>query len=149
MHKSCICKNTLITHRFVATDENNPTCKRLITTNNKYIDPYGMFTFVMRCAIWYYLHNFTNVKKSPSGSVTLVRLHFTKSNNPPWMFSTIFKLYKWCHRAKHLICLSEFQYFAAKLKVKKETRATLSYILIYSVYCSLSKSSYWQNECGL
>ena len=38
----------------------------------------------MRYAIWYHVYNFKNVKN----------IH-TKSNTPPWMFFTFFKLYKW------------------------------------------------------
>ena len=37
----------------------------------------------MHCTIWYHLYNFKNVKK------THVLL------NPPWVFFTFLKLYKW------------------------------------------------------
>ena len=42
--------------------------------------------YVMRCAIWYHLHNLKNVKKPDGGVVLLV----TKSNTPPWVFFTFF-----------------------------------------------------------
>ena len=51
-------------------------------------------SYVMRCAIWYHLSNLKNVKNSHGGVLLLVN-NFTKSNNPPWVFSTFFKLFKW------------------------------------------------------
>ena len=44
--------------------------------------------YVMRCAIWYHLYNFKNVKKTHGGVLTLVKLqasslNFTKINTPP------------------------------------------------------------------
>ena len=48
----------------------------------------------MRCAIWYHLYNFKNVKNTHDGVSFLVELQ-AKSKNPPWMFSTFFKLYNW------------------------------------------------------
>ena len=44
--------------------------------------------FVMRCAIWYYLYNFKNVKNTHGGVLILERLqakacNFTKINIPP------------------------------------------------------------------
>ena len=55
---------------------------------------------VMRRAIWYHLYNLKNVKSTHGGVLLLVKLQastckFTKSNTPPWMFFTIFKLCKW------------------------------------------------------
>ena len=54
---------------------------------------------IMLCVIWYYLHNLKNMKNSHEGVLLLVRLlasvcNFTKSNTPPWLFFTFFKLYK-------------------------------------------------------
>ena len=48
-------------------------------------------------AIWYHLFNFKNVKSTQWRSVTLSKAvcNFTKSNGPPRMFFTFFKLYKW------------------------------------------------------
>ena len=43
-------------------------------------------------AIWYHFYNLKNVKNT-HGGVRL--LNFTKSNTPPWVFFTFFKLYKW------------------------------------------------------
>ena len=43
----------------------------------------------MLCAIWYHLHNLKNVKNAHGGVLLLV------SNTPPWVFFTLFKLYKW------------------------------------------------------
>ena len=37
--------------------------------------------YVMSCAIWYYLYN--------------IACKFTKSDTPPWLFFTFFKLCKW------------------------------------------------------
>ena len=55
---------------------------------------------MMRCAIWYHLHNLKNVKNTHGGVLILVKLqasacNFTKINTPPWVFLTFFKLYKW------------------------------------------------------
>ena len=44
----------------------------------------------MRCAIWYHLNN---IEKA-------LACNFTKSNTPPWVFFTFFKLYKWYHMAQ-------------------------------------------------
>ena len=54
----------------------------------------------MRCAIWYHLHNLKIVKNTHGGVLLLVNLQveacsFTKSNTPPWVLFTFFKLYKW------------------------------------------------------
>ena len=47
--------------------------------------------YVMRCAIWYHLYDFKNVKNTHGGVLLLV----AKSNTPSWVFFTFFKLYKW------------------------------------------------------
>ena len=54
----------------------------------------------MRCTIWYHLYNLKNVKNTHGEVLVLVKLQalactFTKSNTPPWVFFTLFKLYKW------------------------------------------------------
>ena len=46
------------------------------------------------------MHNLKNVKKTPGGVLLLVKLqaescNFTKSDIPPWVFFTFFKLYEW------------------------------------------------------
>ena len=56
--------------------------------------------FEMRCAIWYHLYNLKNVGKTHGGALHLVKLqalvsNSTKSNTPPWVLSTLSKLYKW------------------------------------------------------
>ena len=53
----------------------------------------------MRCAIWYHLCNLKNVKNAHGGVLLLVKsqakaCNFNKSNTPPWLFVTFFKLYK-------------------------------------------------------
>ena len=48
----------------------------------------------MRCAIWHYLYNFKKVKNNHGEVLILVKLQ-AKINTPPWVFFTIFKLYKW------------------------------------------------------
>ena len=44
--------------------------------------------YLTRCAIWYYLHNL----------------------NPPWVFFTFFKLYKWYQIEEHItyVCINSF-----------------------------------------
>ena len=54
---------------------------------------------MMLWAIWYHLYNFKNVKSADGEVLLLVKLHakgrnFTKSNTPPWLFFTFFKLRK-------------------------------------------------------
>ena len=43
---------------------------------------------VMRCVIWYHLQNSKNMKNTHGGVLLLI----TKSNIPPWVFFTFFKL---------------------------------------------------------
>ena len=54
---------------------------------------------LMRCAIWYHLCNLKNVKNTHGGVLLLVKsqakaCNFNKSNTPPWLFVTFFKLHK-------------------------------------------------------
>ena len=66
-----------------------------------YIKNYGIpvrYSYEMRCAIWYHLYNLKNTH----GGVFLwlVKLpaqiyNCTKSDTPPWVFFTFFKLKKW------------------------------------------------------
>ena len=54
----------------------------------------------MPCAICYHLNNLKNMKNIHGGELLLVKLqvlacNFTKSNTPPYVFFTFFKLYKW------------------------------------------------------
>ena len=66
--------------------------------------------YVMRCAIWYHLYNFKNVKSIHGEVLILVKLQalackFIKINTPPWMFFAFFKLYKWYQiaQAPHIL----------------------------------------------
>ena len=64
-----------------------------------------MFVNVIRCAIWYHLYNLKIVKNTHGGVLLLVKLkacNVTKSNTPPWVFFTIFKLYKWYQIAQNI-----------------------------------------------
>ena len=53
----------------------------------------------MRCAISNHVHNLQNVKSTHGGALLLLlqaeACNFTKSNTPPWVFFTFFKLYEW------------------------------------------------------
>ena len=60
---------------------------------------------VVRCAIWYHLHNLKNVKNTHEGVLILV----TKSNTPPWIFFTFFKLCK-SHQIAQRTTISTVQY---------------------------------------
>ena len=56
--------------------------------------------FVVLCAIKYHSYNLKNVKKTHGGVLLLVKLqasacNSTKSNTPPWVFFTFFKLCRW------------------------------------------------------
>ena len=58
------------------------------------------FVNVMRYEIWYYLYNLKIAKNTHGEVLLLVKLYasacnFTKSNTPPWIFFTLFKLCKW------------------------------------------------------
>ena len=62
----------------------------------------------MRCMIRYHLYNLKNVKNTHGGVLLLVKLqaeaesNFIKSNTPPWVFFTFFKLYKWYRIAQRI-----------------------------------------------
>ena len=79
----------------------------------------------MFCAIWYHLYNSKNVKNT-HGGVLLVKLQafstFSKSNTLPWVFFTLFKLYKWYQIVQRITCylnLSELIKFYAPWNHKK------------------------------
>ena len=62
---------------------------------------------MMRCAIWYHLNNLKNVKNTYERVLLLVKLQasackFTKSNTPPWVFFTFFKLFRWYQIIQHI-----------------------------------------------
>ena len=53
----------------------------------------------MLCTLWCYLYNLKNVENTHGGVLLLVKLQakaciFTKSNTPPCVFFTFFKLFK-------------------------------------------------------
>ena len=63
--------------------------------------------FATFCAIGYHLYNFKNLKNTHGGVLLLVKLQaesfiFTKSNTPPWVFFTFFKLYRWYQIAQRI-----------------------------------------------
>ena len=61
------------------------------------------FAYIMLCAVWYHLYNLKNVKNTHGGVLLSVKFdRFTKSNTPPRVFFTFFKLYKWYQIAKHI-----------------------------------------------
>ena len=69
---------------------------------------------VMLCAIWNHLHNLRNVKNALGKLLPLVKFqakasNFTKSNTPPWVFITFFKLYKWYQIAQRISNIQCFQ----------------------------------------
>ena len=77
--------------------ENIYQVKLKITAHANVKLQYDVFskTYVMRCAIWYHLHNLKNVKNTHGGVLlSIVKLHakafnFTKSNTPAWVFFTL------------------------------------------------------------
>ena len=71
---------------------------------------------MVRCAIWYYLYNLTNVKNTHVGLLLLVKLraeacNFTISNTPPCVFFTFLKLCKW-HQIAQSIIFEDNSYFS-------------------------------------
>ena len=72
------------------------------------------------CAIWYHLHNFKNVKNTHER--VLLSLQFTKSNTPPWVFFTFFKLYKWYQIMQHINFIIPFQQFNMEEKLQESER---------------------------
>ena len=60
--------------------------------------------FVMFCVIWYYLYNSKNTHRRVLLLVKLqaFSLHFIKTNTPPWVFFTFFKLYK-CYQIAQVL----------------------------------------------
>ena len=62
-------------------------------------------SYLMLSAIWYHLYSLRNVKNILGGVLLSVEFqtfacNFTKSNTPPWVFSTYFKLHKWYNIAQ-------------------------------------------------
>ena len=83
--------------------------------------------YVMRCAICYYLYNLKIVKNTQREVLLLVKLQtksfsFNKSNTPPWVFFTFFKLQKWSQIVQSVSYTSNLFYvftgiIALKLKL--------------------------------
>ena len=74
-------------HRYFFNHQlSNLSFSRIVNIDNQ-------ITFVVRCAVQYHMHNLKNVKNTHGGVLLLV--NFNKSNTPPWVFFTFFKLYKW------------------------------------------------------
>ena len=79
----------------------------------------------MRCAIWYDLYNLKSVKNTHGGVLFLVKLqaeacNFTKSNTPPWVFFTFFKLHKWYQIAQSITYVRKITKLILQLNNKKE-----------------------------
>ena len=72
----------------------------------------------MRCAIWYQMYNLKNVKNTHSEVLV------TKSNAPPWVFFTLFKLYKW-YQIMESITYKHFFSFRLMRKIKKGGNAII------------------------
>ena len=67
------------------------------------------WSFVVLRAIWYHSYNLKNVENTHGGVLILVNLqteacNFTKSNTPPWVFFTLFKLCTWYQIAQNIKC---------------------------------------------
>ena len=67
---------------------------------------------MMRCAIWYHLYDFKNMKNIHGGVLLLVKLqaeaeteacNFAKSDTPPRVFFMFFKLCEWYQIAQRSI----------------------------------------------
>ena len=58
---------------------------------------------VMRCAIWYHLYNFKNVKNTHGGVLILVACNFTKINTSSWVFFRFLIVQMLPNRATHHI----------------------------------------------
>ena len=63
------------------------------------------------CAIWYHLYNLKNVKNTHGGvkKTNAEACNVTKSNTPPWVFFTLFKLYKWYQFAQRITNMLGFR----------------------------------------
>ena len=68
------------------------------------------FHIAMLCANWYHLYNLKNVKRYPWRSVPEAS-NFTKSNAPPWVFFTFFKLFELYQIAQCTISLVYYGVF--------------------------------------
>ena len=70
--------------------------------------------YLVRCPIWYHLHNLKNVKNTHKGVLLLVvkmqalACNFAKSNTPPCVFFSFFKLYKCYQIAQSITYAAKF-----------------------------------------
>ena len=86
--------------------------------------------FVVLCAIWYHSYNLKYAKNTHGGVLLLVKLeasacNFSKSNTPPWVFFTFFKLHEWYQIAQSTTyCFSFFSVIATTL------------LLVFRTYCT-------------
>ena len=68
-----------------------------------------------------------NVKNTHGGVILLIKLqasayNFTKSNTPPWVFFTFFKLYKWYQIAQSVAIILKKVGHWIKVKYENETK---------------------------
>ena len=67
--------------------------------------------FLANCDVLRDLVSFVQFKKRekhPWRLITCTKITFTKSNIPPWVFFTVFKLYKWYQMAQRITIISCF-----------------------------------------
>ena len=87
---------------------------------------------VIRCTIWYHLHNSKNVENTHGGLLLLVKLqaeacNFTKSNIPPWVLFTFLKLIRWYQFAQRITNYCQRNY---KDTIESCPSLTVSYWII-------------------
>ena len=63
----------------------------------------------LRDLVWYHLQKLKNVENT-HGGVLVLACNFTKTNTPPWVFLTFFKIVQMIpNRGKHHRCLTRFR----------------------------------------
>ena len=72
----------------------------------------------MRCAIWYHLYNLK--RECVTFSNFALTCNFTKSNTPPWVFFTFFKLYKWYQIAQNITYIHKKHLFLVSVLHEKD-----------------------------
>ena len=101
---------------------------------------------LMRCAISYHLYNLKNVKNTHGGVFLLVKAcNFTKSSIPPWVFFTLFKLYKWYQIAQNITYgISDSAFLSAYMH--RISRHSIIYANLVNIYIQyvLNSSKYNQ-----
>ena len=98
---------------------------------------------IMLCVVWYHLHNLKNMKNSHGGVLLLVQLqasvsNFTKSNTPPWLFFTFFKLYKSYQLAQRTTFIPPDYKWSASASMIKPLLSNLGINMLNS-YCLQSQ----------